>query len=464
MSSRSLGGGRHATKPVPVLHRTGEDASARGHIARLRSARGSVKHRSSAAGAVCSQFSQAGASLVLSVAGVRYLTTASWGVLSLLLGSLVLATALMTGFVGDSLTVLDRADRSVRTALQIWCVVIMSGLLVVGAFATAVPGLLDRTEAVMFGLALAAFTMEDCARRLLMANLRFWSVVAVDLFALSVSVVVLVTEHAQHGRIVLSDFLLAVVLGQVLATGLGIVLLPSTERWLAAARTPAMMAVARFGGWRALQQGLRPTALTVTRLMVVAAASRAALGELEAARVYMSPTLLVVQGFGSYLLVSYAADRHLGRREAVRAADWATAILTGSSVVLGVVAVLALPLLGGVLTGGATHVDVVAAAGWALFAASAAATMPYTSLAAVRGRQPIVVGLRVVDTVASLVFVAVLLFVVRSSPSITPYGLALGAFVGAGLQRWIGLAPQRVSSGSQQPVSVGGALRADRST
>src|SRR4051794_7583590 len=89
--------------------------------------------RRSAAGAVVAQFSQAAASFLLTVAAARYLGSAEFGVLALLVGALVLGTAVMTGFVGDSLTVLDRYDARIRTALELWCVCIATGLMVVGA-------------------------------------------------------------------------------------------------------------------------------------------------------------------------------------------------------------------------------------------------------------------------------------------------------------------------------------------
>jgi O-antigen/teichoic acid export membrane protein len=403
-----------------------------------------VNRRLAAAGGVSAQFSQAVASFVLTVAGVRFLPVSEFGVLALLLGSLVLATALMTGFVGDSLTVLDRRSPPIRAALEFWCLAIAGGLVIVGTALTLAPGLLDGGQALLFGLALAAFTLEDTARRLLMANLRFWSVVTVDLSALAVSTGFLVAMHVRRGHLELVDFLVALALGQLVATVVGVALLPAVERRLVRWRQPALATVGRFGGWRALQQVIRPGGLTIMRLIVVAAAGRAALGQLEAARVYMSPALLVVQGMGGFLLATYAADRHLSRAEAVRATDRTVGLLVASSLGLGVLAVVLVPELGPLVAGTQVHIDPVAVAGWATFTMAAAATMPYASLGAVRGRQSLVVGLRLVDTGASLAFVVVLLSVLALPPALAPFGLALGGFIGAALQRWVALAEHRV--------------------
>lgn len=358
---------------------------------------------------------------------------------SLLVGGLVLATALMSGFVGDSLTVLDRRDPQLRAGLQLWCLLIGAGLFVVGAGAGAAAGVLSPGVALLFGAALTAFTVEDTARRILMANLRFWSVVLTDMAYLVGAAVMLLLLWRGTGQITLADILLALVTSQVLATVIGIVLAPAADRYLVPIRRPALRAVAAFGGWRALQQGLRPGVLTVMRVVVLGVAGDAALGRLEAARVYMSPALLLVQGIGGFLLATYAADRHLPLPKAVRAADRTVALLVGTSVVLGAAAYALLPVAGDWLTGGAFEIPPAAVLSWAAFAAAVAATMPYASLGAVRGRQVVVVGLRIVDSVLCIVFVVLALQVAGVSYVYAPLAVAGGAFIGAVLQRTVGL-------------------------
>ena len=74
-------------------------------------------------------------------------------------------------------------------------------------------------------------------------------------------------------------------------------------------------------------------------------------------------------------------------------------------------------------------------AGWATFAASVAAVMPYASLAAVRGRQALVVVLRLVDATVSVGLAALVLWSLAAPPSVVPFAVAAGALFGAGLQR-----------------------------
>ena len=86
-----------------------------------------------------------------------------------------------------------------------------------------------------------------------------------------------------------------------------------------------MREVASFGGWRALQQSIRPTMLTLARMLITSVFGRTAYG--QAARVYMSPALLVVQGLGGYLFVGYARARDVALSTLVRRADRAAALM-----------------------------------------------------------------------------------------------------------------------------------------
>src|SRR6185312_6171777 len=71
-------------------------------------------------GGIAAQMSQALGSLLLQVLAARLLGADGLGAFAVLFGLIVMATAVCTGFVGDSLTVLDRGRREVRSALQGW--------------------------------------------------------------------------------------------------------------------------------------------------------------------------------------------------------------------------------------------------------------------------------------------------------------------------------------------------------
>src|SRR5262249_5226221 len=152
-------------------------------------------------------FSQALGSFVLQLVAARSLSLPAFGVFALLLSGIVLATGIMTGFVGDSLTVLDRRQPPIRAGLQAWCLIIAIGTQAVCVLVGLPPGAISTGAAALFGLALAAWVVEDPVRRLLMACLRFWSVVAVDLSPLATASTTLAVAFALNGRIGLSDIL-----------------------------------------------------------------------------------------------------------------------------------------------------------------------------------------------------------------------------------------------------------------
>ena len=189
-----------------------------------------------------------------------------------------------------------------------------------------------------------------------------------------------------------------------------------------------------------MQQFLRPTTLNLSRLLVLVAAGTAAVGTLEAARVLVAPAMLLVQGLGSYLFASYAADRDRTTASLRRRADRAAAVMVVGAASVGVAVAVLLPFLEVLISAGAFELGVVSVLGWACYAASCAAVMPYGSLAAVRGRQLAVLVLRLVDSLFSLALVAVLVVVVGVDTQLTPWLLSAGAFVGGILCRQLLLA------------------------
>jgi hypothetical protein len=398
-----------------------------------------------ALGAVAAQFSQAFGSFVLQLAAVRTLDLKDFGAFAVLVGGIILATGIMTGFVGDSLTILDRHDHRIRAGLQIWCLVLAGGTFAVSAILADQGGLAELDTALVFGLAAAVFVVEDTIRRLLMASLRFWSVVAVDLTHAAVALSWLAFARATTGELTLMDFMIALLVGQLAAILIAVIRLPSVERRLVSWRGASLGAVAGFGSWRGLQQGIRPATLTAARLLVLLAVGKAAVGQLEAARVYMAPALLVVQGVGSFLLAMYAVNRNTPIRHAVHRADRAAFTLVAASLALGALATVSVGWAGPLISGHQYSIDPLAVAGWAAFAASVAAVLPYASLSAVRGRQIHVVLLRFADAAISLAAVAAVLWWITGNSSMVPFAIAIGSLGGAVLQRRVALsAPEPV--------------------
>ena len=390
--------------------------------------------RAPALGAVAAQFSQALASLVVSVLGLRLLTAAEFAVLALLLGLVVLATGAMTGLVGDSLTVLDRSDRRVRAGLQVCCGALAAALFALGTAGTLATGLLGARDALLFGLLLAAFTVEDVLRRLLVAELRTWSVVAVDLGHLAVALAALAATGAAYGRLTTTDFLLALAVGQILAVPLAVVLLPRGQRWLAPREAADVRAVVRYGGWRAAQQAVRPATLTVVRALLLVGAGATALAQVEAARVLLSPVLLAVQGLGGFLLARAAQQRGRALRGVVQRADRVALGLAVVSLLLAVLLTALLPALAPLLVGDQVTLPPGAVVGWSLTGAASGAAVAYAGLAAVRSSPRAVLLRRLVDAAVSVVVVLALVSG-EERAELAPLGLAVGSAVSALLAR-----------------------------
>src|SRR3954468_20877166 len=108
---------------------------------------GLVRRR--ATGAVFGQVTQAAAGLVLSVAAARFLGAAGLATFSLIYGAIVLVTAVSSGMVGDSLTVLDRHEPRVRAGLHVWAVVVSVGAGVVGTVVAVATHVVPSASAVV---------------------------------------------------------------------------------------------------------------------------------------------------------------------------------------------------------------------------------------------------------------------------------------------------------------------------
>jgi O-antigen/teichoic acid export membrane protein len=389
---------------------------------------------SPAVAAALAQLAQAAGSFVLQVVAAHALGARGLGVVSLCLGVIILVTAVTSGLVGDSLTVLDRHEPSVRAALQGLTLVMVAAGSTVAALALNLTGILDGPQAVAFAVATAVFQLEEVLRRVLMASLRFWTLLVVDGAAV-VSTLVALAVLAATGEIEVGSFLVAIAIGQSVGIVVAALVLPVSERRLVRFVRPAYRQVLSFGGWRGAQVALTPLGLTASRLVVLSATGAIALGEVEAARVLGAPALLVVQGLGAYLLSTYARDRGLTLAVLRRRARRASVAMAGTAVLVGAGVALVAQLIAPVVIGREIHVDVVTVIGWAVFAAATATMQPFTSLAVARGHQRAVLFVRCLDVAVGVGLLAVALGLLSTSVALTPFILALGPVLGGVLVR-----------------------------
>ncbi|WP_298749753.1 hypothetical protein [uncultured Serinicoccus sp.] len=384
--------------------------------------------RSQALGGVAAQGTQAGASFVLQLLAVRLLGVEGLGIFASLYALIVLGAAINSGFVGDSLTVLGRHETPVRAGLQAW------GLLVPVAFGLVlgtgawVVGALTGWLVIALALAAVVFLVEDLMRRLLMATFRFGRIVAVDLCGLTGTVLTLALIE-DRTSLQVGHFFAALVVGQSVALGVAVLLLPTEERRWAPMKEADLRVVARYGSWRAVQQSIKPGLLAVVRIAGVALAGAAAVGQLEAARIYLSPAIVVIGGLASVMMARYAVRKTASLRTLIRSADRSAVRIVGASAAFLTLALLVEPWAGPLLTDGEFQLPLVALIGWATYAAATGFAAPYTTLAAVRGSQPLVVAVRAVEsTVAGMVVVTVIFW--SGTVVWAPLLLGLGSMVG----------------------------------
>lgn len=386
-----------------------------------------------AAAAIASQGTQAGASFILQILVLRLLGIDDYGRFAVLYGVIVLAMAVVSGLVGDSLVVLHRELPSIRAGLEVTALAMTAGLGLVAMGAGLVSAFVTPVETVAFGLALIAFVTMEVVRRLMIAHLAYVRIIAADLAGFATTLAGLLVSAA-FDAVSLASFLYAVAAGQIVSLLTGWRLLPDIDRVLVGLRNPDLRSVWRYGTWRALQQTLRPALFTAVRVLVVGYSGVAAVGMLEAGRTYVSPLVLVVGGFSSLLFVRFAERAKAGGSGSLREADRVVGALVIVSAALSLIALALRPWVGPLLFGLDLNLTVVLA--WITYGISVAMVTPYGALSAVSGRQAAVFLIRFTDTVVAAG--ATLAVLALGAPYATiPFALAGASALGGLALRWI---------------------------
>lgn len=390
-----------------------------------------------AGGAIGAQATQALASFVLMAFAARSLDIENLARFGVLYGAIILMTALSTGFVGDSLTVLDRKNASIKSALQNWAGIIVLAVAVVAAGISVITGFLTPVESALFAVASIMYMVEDLLRRWLMAELRFPQIMAVDLTSLVFSLLSLgawailldlqTASDASHPRsLTLSAFLLALGVGQCTAAITAVGLLHRSDRQPSTAQAQ-MRTVFNYGFWRALQQVLRPTMQTLTRVLLIALVGLVAAGQLELGRLYAAPAMLLIGGISSYLFASFAKQKTVAGSKLIAQADRGVLLLLALTIPGAALMVLLLPWLGPLLLGSAP--GFLEAAGWLAYGISVATVTPYGVLGAVIAKPGRIFVIRAIDSCVSLATVALVL-VCGLDPALAAFAMVPGSILG----------------------------------
>jgi O-antigen ligase len=381
-------------------------------------------------GAIVSQMIVAGTSLLIALIVLRELGAGGLGTFSLLFGILVTANSAQTGWIGDSLTVLDRFDPGIRRALfRSQAISIVVIFTITWAIALLVDGV-DATTALLFAVASAAWAIEETMRRLLIARREFWLLVANDSAFAFGAFGLLVAVTAGGVTLTLDAVIISLLAGSIVAIGLAVVQLPRVELLRGPTAPSRMRELASFAGWRAVQVGLRPGSQAIVRAIVATVMSLEAVGRLEAARLLIAPALTVANGAGIFFLPTYA-DQIRRRVRLNPSIGRAMLLIAAICASYGLLAVVLRDSLADLLTSGDSIITTLAVVSWALFATAFGIGLPVGAANVAAGRSKQTFTIRLLD--AGIGVSVAGLFAVIGWVDAVPIGLAIGGFVGAGL-------------------------------
>ncbi|SNR52047.1 Membrane protein involved in the export of O-antigen and teichoic acid [Haloechinothrix alba] len=371
---------------------------------------------------VVAQGLTAGTSLLLQVIAARSLGLAEFGAFALFLALLVSAAAVYTGYVGDSLAVLDRHDPRTRSALatSALAAILLCGATAAGAALVVSGG--DAALVIAYPAMLACWLCKESVRRLLIARLQFGELVGNDCVYLLGTLATLGVFRWLAGVGLLALFT-AMAVGAIGAVATGLARLPRRERSGLRPATGGLRRVASFAAWRSAQAGLRPAALLAARVLVANLLSLAAVGMLEAARLVVAPLQVVINGAGSYLLPRFASAESEGMARTGRLTTRFVWILSVGTLGAGGVLVALSGPVGALLTG--TAVDPLLVLGWVVYLTVWGAGLPYVTEVVARRHSRAVFTARLVDALIGLLLVAVLLATGRGVTAV-PWAMALG--------------------------------------
>lgn len=378
--------------------------------------------------AIASQGIVAASSLLLQIIAFRELGPGGPGRFALLFGILITVNSVQSGWLGDSLTVLDRFDPGIRRALIRSQLAILVLVFLVTTLSALPISRIDTSTAVLFGLASVAWVFEETLRRLLIARREFNKLVVNDASFAAGSFGLVGFVFLTGGTFTLETLVLALLSGAVVAIAVGVSQLPRIELSRGLLGPSKMQEVAGFGVWRAAQVGLRPGSQALARFAVAFAISYEAVDQLEAARILLAPVLTVVNGAGVYLLPTYSDQAKRGKRFRP-AVPLAMSTVAGLAVAYGVFALVFRNPLANLLTDGSIEVTVVALLAWTAFAVGFGAGVPVGNALVARGRSRTAFTVRVVDAGVGVLAAAV--FALLGWVDAVPFGLAAGTAIGA---------------------------------
>ena len=377
---------------------------------------------------MASQVTASTGTLALQVLAAHSLGAAGYGTFALLLAVLVVVTAVQTSWVGDSLTVLDRFDPQVRGSLLFTHFVLALAILLASALTVLLLDVAGPALALLFGAMAMVWVCEEACRRILMARLEFWRLTLCDAVFAAMSLTVILSITALGQRPSLSIFVTGMLIGGGAALAVAVLQIPAEEfRWVRPTGV-GLREVTSFAAWRSAQAALRPLALLLTRVVIVALASRAVLGSVEAARLLVAPAFTFTAGISSFLLPTYSAEARDARKPLLSMRATVSSLVLVVTTI-GILAVIFVDTLGRLLTNGDFPIERLTVAGWAAYAIAFSAGLAPSNALVARRRSRYVFILRAVELAVGLVLVCAV--AASGRPGLAPFALTAGGVVGA---------------------------------
>lgn len=381
-----------------------------------------------ASAAIVSQGVVAASSLVLQILALRDLGTTGLAVFSILSnGLIVTAAALHTGWVGDSLVILDRHEPNVRRALFV-----ASGISAIVSFAFGLGGGmafagLDLPSAVLFGAALCLWLVEETGRRLMMARLEFVQLVINDI-VFAVGSLGLTFAVMTTARLTMDWLILSLLVGSVASILSAVIQLPFSELRPPPRGPAAMRELAAFSTWRSGQLTMRPLGMLLSRVAVATLVSRSALGLLEAGRLIIAPILTAANGFGGFSLPFFTRHRNAGTLRMRLVYSFAAASAAGAALYFPV-ALLVAPLFEEMADSGPIPTALILT--WCVYSVAYSANVPIVNALTSLMHSRTVFWGRCVDSAVIVLLSAVAVEV--GGIELVPLAMTLGMAIGTAI-------------------------------
>ena len=386
-----------------------------------------------ASGAIAAQGLNAASSLVIQVVAARALGIEGFARFTLIYSVLIALTALYSGWVGDSLTVLDRSHPRVRSGIAssicAWWIAALAIGLACGVIAGG-PMILTFEIAAL----LIVWLAEETGRRICTARQRYWVLTGNDLVYNTVALSAVAVVSRIDGKVTLETLLLCMIAGSGVAVLASVIILPSAETRFPRPDSAGFREVAAFGGWRSANVGIRPLGLLLARLMVASTYGAASLASIQVAWLLLAPGMVLVNGAGTFLLPFLRERQVSGGRLGIAALRRPIILLAAGACTCGIVSIALSPSLLSLLavaSGPRFQVGRWVVLGWAVYVLALSVALPVaTALVAVQLPR-LVLKAQFAETLVALALVGT--SCAFAPYWLVPYALALGVAAGAGV-------------------------------